>query len=137
MNKTETITAEQYREMTKKGKATGLSKARKASSSGANFLANIKLAFMQKGYLAISEHAFHPTRRWRFDLAFPEYKIAVEYEGLFSEKSRHTTANGYTGDIEKYEAAQELGWFVFRVTALNKTGLVAKIEKKLKESQKK
>lgn len=61
------------------------------------------------------EHAFHPVRKWRFDLAWPDLKIAVECEGIKrGEKSRHTTPEGYTGDTEKYNAAAELGWFVFR-----------------------
>lgn len=56
---------------------------------------------------------------WRFDWAFPEQKIAVEYEGIVTSKSRHTTLKGYTGDCEKYNSAMKLGWKVFRYTALN------------------
>src|SRR5690606_22230578 len=63
------------------------------------------------------EYKFHPDRKWRFDWAIPALKIAVEYEGIFSEKSRHTTINGYCGDIKKYNAAQACGWRVVRVTA--------------------
>lgn len=29
-----------------------------------------------------SEYQFHETRKYRFDWAIPEYKIAIEYEGL-------------------------------------------------------
>lgn len=61
------------------------------------------------------EHTFHPTRQWRFDLAWPEYKVAVECEGIKrGKKSRHTTNEGYAADAEKYNAAIELGWFVLR-----------------------
>ena len=63
------------------------------------------------------EHVFHPHRKWRFDWAFPGIKVAVEYEGLFSSKSRHTTVNGFIGDVEKYNQATVLGWRVIRVTA--------------------
>src|SRR5690606_12286833 len=31
-----------------------------------------------------------PERGWRFDIAVPSMKLAIEYEGIFSEKSRHT-----------------------------------------------
>lgn len=67
----------------------------------------------------VEEHRFHPARKFRFDYCFPALKIAVEYEGIFSEKSRHTTVSGYTGDTNKYNAAQQLGWRVIRLTALN------------------
>lgn len=67
----------------------------------------------------VKEHRFHDTRRWRFDYAFPDIKLAVEYEGIFSGKSRHTTLKGYDGDAEKYNEAVLLGWRVLRVTALS------------------
>lgn len=64
------------------------------------------------------ELKFHPTRKWRFDFAWPAVKIAVEIEGgNFSRgKSRHTTGKGYEQDCEKYNAAAALGWIVFRLT---------------------
>lgn len=66
-----------------------------------------------------TEHRFHSTRKFRFDVAFPEHKIAIEYEGLVSEKSRHTTIEGYTNDCRKYNLAQIEGWKVLRYTAAN------------------
>ena len=72
-----------------------------------------------------TEHLFaKPDRKWRFDFSFNELQIAFEYEGLMSAKSRHTTIKGYTGDAEKYNKAQELGWKVYRYTALNYLNLV-------------
>lgn len=65
------------------------------------------------------EYRFDQERKWRFDWAIPEKKIAIEYEGLNSEKSRHTTKKGFTGDTDKYNRAQVLGWKVIRITALN------------------
>lgn len=67
----------------------------------------------------LEEYRFHPKRRWRFDFAIPELMIGIEYEGLVSEKSGHTTFKGYTKDTEKYNEAQKLGWIVLRYTALN------------------
>ena len=29
----------------------------------------------------VYEYKFHPTRRWRFDLAWPDKKVAVEVQG--------------------------------------------------------
>ena len=66
-----------------------------------------------------TEYYFDKPRQWRFDWAFEALKISIEYEGLFAEKSRHTTAKGFTGDTDKYNRAQALGWRVIRVTALN------------------
>ena len=61
------------------------------------------------------EHRFHPTRKWRFDWAWPERKVAVEIEGLTPQGGRHQTIKGFLGDAEKYEAALRLGWRVYRV----------------------
>jgi len=66
---------------------------------------------------AVAEYRFHPTRRWRFDYAWPDIKLAVEYEGIFAAKSRHTSVTGYSNDAEKYSTAAALGWCVIRVTA--------------------
>lgn len=71
------------------------------------------------GIKYVTEHRFHPVRKWRFDIAIIDKKIAVEYEGLMSSKSRHTTITGYVKDCEKYNNAQILGWCVFRYTAMN------------------
>ena len=66
----------------------------------------------------VEELKFHPVRRWRFDWAIPDLKIAIEYEGLISKKSRHTTIKGYSNDTIKYNEAGKLGWTVLRYTAL-------------------
>lgn len=58
-------------------------------------------------------------RKFRFDYALDAAKIAIEYEGLMSEKSGHTTITGYTSNCEKYNLACILGWKVLRYTALN------------------
>lgn len=65
----------------------------------------------------ITEHRFHKVRRFRFDIAVPSMMMAIEYEGLFSKKSGHTTIDGYVSDCEKYNLAQLEGWTVLRYTA--------------------
>ena len=63
------------------------------------------------------EYRFHPTRRWRFDFAWPKEKLAVEVEGVVWQGSgRHQRASGYQGDCEKYNTALVYGWRVLRVT---------------------
>lgn len=67
----------------------------------------------------VEELEFHTERKFRFDWAIPELMIAIEYEGLFSKKSGHTTVGGYTKDTIKYNLAAINGWTVLRYTALS------------------
>ena len=109
----ETLTAAEYRALVaKKRQPTNKRKGSKAK-------AEIEIVLKLFGKPYVAEYSFHPERKWRFDFAIPEMKIAIEYEGLMSEKSRHTTITGFTNDSEKYNAAQILGWRVLRYTALN------------------
>lgn len=62
------------------------------------------------------EHRFHPVRKWRFDFAWPDRKVAVECEGAIYMNGRHTRGSGFELDCEKYNAAMLLGWRVFKVT---------------------
>lgn len=79
----------------------------------------IKRVLTAAGIPYTEEYRFHPVRRFRFDIAIPDKLLAIEYEGVFSEKSRHTTAKGYTTDADKYNLAQSMGWRVYRYTAMN------------------
>jgi hypothetical protein len=63
----------------------------------------------------VAEHRFHPTRRWRFDLAWPAQMVAFEREGLGG--GRHQRHHGYTADCRKYSEAAVIGWCVVRATA--------------------
>jgi very-short-patch-repair endonuclease len=59
------------------------------------------------------EFRFHPTRRWRFDFAWPQIQLAVEVEGG-ANGGRHTRRVGFEGDMEKYHEAMAMGWDVYR-----------------------
>lgn len=85
----------------------------------------------EKAVTLEEEYRFMEDRRFRFDWAIPSLKIAIEYEGLFSEKSGHTTPKGYTKDADKYNSAQQLGWIVLRFTPLNYKNLLAELNKNL------
>lgn len=63
---------------------------------------------------AVTEHKFHPERQWSLDYAWPEYKIALEVEGGVFIGGRHTSGMGFVGDMEKYNEAASLGWFILR-----------------------
>ena len=62
------------------------------------------------------EHKFHPTRKWRFDFALPDYKLAIEIDGgaFLPFGGRHGRGLGMVKDCEKYRAAADLGWRVWR-----------------------
>lgn len=78
-------------------------------------------AFMQvcekeTGYRPVQEFKFHKTRRWRFDFAIPDKKVAIEKEGGIWTRGRHTRPTGFINDMEKYNTAAAMGWAVIRVT---------------------
>jgi len=66
--------------------------------------------------LPVSEYIFHPTRKWRFDFAWPSKFVAVEVEGGIWTNGRHTRGKGFEEDCYKYAEATLLGWRVFRFT---------------------
>lgn len=59
---------------------------------------------------------FHANRRWRFDFAWPQYKIAVEAEGGTWIGGAHTRGKHYESDCAKYNTAALCGWMVGRFT---------------------
>ena len=63
----------------------------------------------------VREHRFHPVRRWRFDYAWIDHKVALEVEGGVWTGGHHTRGVGFLGDVEKYNAAVLAGWRVVRV----------------------
>ncbi len=89
------------------------------------------VAVCQAGFPAPYEEVlFHDTRKYRFDLAWPDYGVAFEREGgtyikanckqcgheTTHFRSRHHDQKGMEEDVEKYNAAQTLGWSVIRGT---------------------
>ena len=57
---------------------------------------------------------FHPSRNCRFDFVWESAKVAVEIEGAVFAGGRHTRGGGYEKDCEKYNAALDLGYSVYR-----------------------
>jgi hypothetical protein len=62
------------------------------------------------------EYRFHPTRRWRFDLAFVKSKVAIEIEGGIWIFGRHNRPASMIKDMEKYNEAMYYGWYMARFT---------------------
>lgn len=79
---------------------------------------SIAIAFFtgQRLPAPVTEHRFHHERKWRFDYAWPDARVALEVEGGVWTGGRHTSSAGFLKDIEKYNAAARLGWRVLRCT---------------------
>lgn len=67
-----------------------------------------------QGIANVPEYRFDPVRRWKFDFAMVEQKIAVEVEGGVWTRGRHVRPAGFIADCEKYNAAVMQGWRVLR-----------------------
>jgi len=63
------------------------------------------------------EVRFSTDRKWRFDFAWQDVKLAVEIEGMAPGGGRHQRRGGFNRDAEKYNAATALGWRVLRFTS--------------------
>jgi len=83
----------------------------KAGSSGEEAFA---LHCRAEGLAVEREYKFHPTRKWRFDFAFPEQKLGIEIEGGLYVSGRHSRGAGYESDMRKYNEAVKMGWRVLR-----------------------
>ena len=65
--------------------------------------------------VCVPEYRFSPDRGWRFDYAFPDYKIALEIEGGVWTGGRHINPKGFLNDMEKYNNATLMGWRLLRI----------------------
>ncbi|EHU8077636.1 TPA: hypothetical protein AB5C39_000661 [Vibrio mimicus] len=118
------------------GKPNNAVPAKRKGSGGASglemsFALQVRHAGLPDPQWGNNELKFHPDRRWRFDFAWAEAKIAVEIEGgtyshgkerfeagkVVKQKSRHLTPTGFHEDCVKYGEAAILGWCVLRVDA--------------------
>jgi very-short-patch-repair endonuclease len=70
----------------------------------------------------VREHRFAPPRRWRFDFAWPEQKIAFEVDGGIwlqtddGYSKGHAHPKRFVEDIEKRNAANVAGWCMLHAT---------------------
>lgn len=62
------------------------------------------------------EYVFHPTRKWRFDYAWPVHRLALECNGGIWTQGRHNRGKGSLNDQEKLSEAAVLGWRVLYAT---------------------
>ena len=83
---------------------------RKARS---NYSADVMLKwFAEHGLEAVPEYRFHPTRKWRFDFAFLDAKVALEVQGGLFTGGRHSRGASLLKEHEKLNAAAIAKWRV-------------------------
>lgn len=109
------VTATQAAELIRKSKRTALEDKLLAD------LAKLGLPVPER------EYRFDPVRKWRFDCAWPDHKLAIECDGGTWSGGRHVRGAGYQRDAEKFNAASRLGWAVFHYTgAMIRSGYAAR-----------
>lgn len=89
---------------------------------------NDYLKFLQRnigdkyGLKVVSEFRFHPIRKWRFDyfIAIHHTGIAIEVDGGIWIKGRHVSPQGFLKDMEKFNYAASMGYYVFKFTPSDK-----------------
>lgn len=106
----------------------------KPASPEKDWMGRELLAFCQQMGIVLKEELIFDRdkkRKFRFDWAIEGrgLKIAIEYEGIVSKRSRHTSLTGYTKDCEKYNMAMAQGWLPLRFTALNYKDLITELNK--------
>ena len=57
-----------------------------------------------------------PERKWRWDMAYPDIKLAIEVDGGTWSGGRHTSGSGFSKDCEKHNAGVLRGWALLRFT---------------------
>jgi len=74
------------------------------------------LAMKHVGCEMVPQYRFDSTRRWAFDLADPQTKVAVEIDGGEFSRGAHTRGKRIAADCEKRNEARLRGWIVFVLT---------------------
>lgn len=90
---------------------------RKVISDSPDYVSMISGALTILGVKHEREYKFLHDRRFRFDIALPKKKIAVEFEGGIFSGGRHTRGKGYSSDAKKYNLAVRHGWRLLRFTS--------------------
>jgi len=107
----ESMSLDDYKAMTTpkaKNKAKAKEQARKLAE-----LVGINLSELPEHK---KEFIFHPVRKWRFDYAWVDIKVALEIHGGIFTNGRHTRGKGFSEDKVKMNSAQLLGWTVIEAT---------------------
>lgn len=66
--------------------------------------------FAAHGLHPVAEHRFDEARKWRFDFAFPDKRVALEVQGGLFTGGRHSRGPALLKEHEKLNAAACAGW---------------------------
>lgn len=102
---------------------------------GPDYVAMISAALTALKIEHEREYKFLHDRRFRFDIALPKNKIAIEFEGGIFTNGAHTRGKHYASDAKKYNLAVMHGWKLLRYTTAdtNKINWEYKIADEIKE----
>lgn len=64
----------------------------------------------------VPEYRFDMIRMYRFDYAWPKYRLAMEVDGGIWTQGRHTRGAGKLADMEKLSLAAIGGWRILYVS---------------------
>lgn len=98
----------------------------------------VRAFFVQSGLpVPAEEHVFHPERKWRFDLAWPAHKLALEVQGGIWTRGRHNRGAALLREWEKLNEAAALGWRLIYCQPLDlcRTSTVNLIKRCLNQNQ--
>lgn len=70
----------------------------------------VEAFFLYAALVPQFEYVFHVSRQWRFDLAWPWAKVALEVQGGIWTRGRHVRGVALKREWEKLNAAAILGW---------------------------
>lgn len=77
----------------------------------------IVLAFFKEHKIpAVAEYKFDSIRKWRFDFAWPDQKLALECQGGLFIGGRHSRGASLLKEHEKLNAAACAGWRILYTT---------------------
>ncbi len=100
-------------------KAFGLPTKRVYSGKEKGYIEEVLMTLKNHNIFYEKEYKFHETRKYKFDFCIPLHKIYIEYEGIYSAKSGHTSMSGYSENCTKYNLATLCGWSALRYTSAN------------------
>lgn len=104
------------RKQTPEQQAKAAAKAQKKATERRIFLTWLRVQALPP---AVWELAFDTEngREWRFDWAWPEYKVALEIQGGTFVNGRHSRGPALRKEYEKLNAALVQGWVVVHTLA--------------------
>ncbi len=96
----------------KRKRALQTTQAATKTPRGTKYAPKVVEAFYVESGLPVPyfEYRFHPERKWRFDMAWPNYMVYLECDGGIFIQGRHSQGAAMLKEWEKLNTAAGLGW---------------------------